>query len=51
MNSTPNTPEVKTDQLGVAVSLEEHPEIAHDLQLFAMGYLAGKQAQAHKTEE
>ena len=51
MNSTPNTPEVKADQLGVAAILEEHPEAAHDLTIFTLGYLAGKQAQAHKTEE
>lgn len=51
MNSTPNTPEVKADQLGVAAILEEYPEVEHDLMLFTLGYKAGKQAKAHKTEE
>lgn len=51
MNNTPNAPEVKADQLGVAAILEEHPEVEHDLMLFTLGYKAGKQAQAHKTEE
>lgn len=51
MNITPNTPEVKASQMEVAAILEEHPDVEHDLMLFAMGYKAGKQAQAHKTEE
>lgn len=50
MNEYTLTPEMETEQRELAAILEEHPDAAHDVMVFAQGVVAGKKSRARQEQ-
>jgi len=51
MKDTPMTPEMEAEQRELAAILEEHPDAAHDVMVFAQGVVTGKKSRARQNKE
>ena len=51
MNEYTMTPEMETEQRELAAILEEHPDAAHDVMVFAQGVVTGKKSRARQEKE